>query len=78
MEYEGLPNICFNCRLFSHLTEGCRKNVAQIVTASGDRAKDKVDIGLSVEGDRFVDRFGPWMQVARKSNCSNSRWSKNV
>lgn len=65
VQYEGLPNMCFNCGLYGHGADICRETQA---SASVDEVEQlelevvKDPVQKSVE----EDNFGPWMLKERR------------
>lgn len=68
-EYEGLPNVCFECGIFGYAKEVCPEVRRENPPAHDDEAYIVVqNLALEVLDRRAkVESYGSWMIVARKS-----------
>ncbi|CAL9031736.1 unnamed protein product [Prunus brigantina] len=68
IEYEGLPEICYNCGLYGHKRENCLLNAKSNLDKARSSQDDEVlgdDAAMSKE-DNFINKEGlrgPWMNV---------------
>ncbi|XP_008232499.1 PREDICTED: uncharacterized protein LOC103331632 [Prunus mume] len=68
IEYEGLPEICYNCGLYGHKRENCLLNANSNPDKARSSQDDEVsgdDAAMSKE-DNFINKEGlrgPWMNV---------------
>ncbi|CAN1315504.1 hypothetical protein LINPERPRIM_LOCUS29732 [Linum perenne] len=71
IEYENLPNLCFECDKVGHLVESCPKLSAasggMAALGVGPTSASSPTLNTSDENALPPDRFGPWMTVSRKS-----------
>ncbi|MBA0560517.1 hypothetical protein Golob_017406 [Gossypium lobatum] len=74
VEYESLPNVCFECDLFGHLQDFCPK-IGKSTRDIGDDVDDRGHVGTSHEQQPVTtdldkrakgEAFGSWMVIAKK------------
>ncbi|KAA3468387.1 GroES-like zinc-binding alcohol dehydrogenase family protein [Gossypium australe] len=72
VEYESLPEICFNCGKYGHIKEFCPR--LQIETTSEKVQAENIPLEVEKEGEE--ETYGPWMVVDRKS--MSYAWKNNI
>ncbi|CAL1372261.1 unnamed protein product [Linum trigynum] len=75
IEYENLPNVCFECGKVGHMTATCpslREPTLSIVAGAVTKAPEK----NSEDSSEDKAGFGPWMQVTRRSRRRNRAHEK--
>lgn len=82
IEYEGLHLICFNCGVYGHTIDQCKKDDekedteqtvgdASISAAGNKQNQRKQEVTVHPE---VVDDYGPWMIAWKPTRRNTNRW----
>ncbi|CAN1178244.1 hypothetical protein LINPERHAP2_LOCUS33563 [Linum perenne] len=68
IEYENLPNLCFDCGRIGHEAACCPLKLAVVPVATAAPAGDPASESPDPNSLPAPDRYGPWMVVDRRSS----------
>ncbi|CAN1820219.1 Uncharacterized protein At4g02000 [Linum perenne] len=67
IEYENLPNLCFECGRVGHERSDCPSRIALIALEQQPKAPPGTGEAVGVHEPPAADGFGPWMMASRRS-----------
>ncbi|CAN1141831.1 hypothetical protein LINPERHAP2_LOCUS12708 [Linum perenne] len=67
IEYENLPNLCFECGRVGHERSECPSRLAMIALEQQPKAPPGTGEAAGSHEPPAADSFGPWMMASRRS-----------